>query len=362
MLFVFSSTKEKNKRKENIFQILLVSLQNMKLSIIIPVYRTQNTLKKCLDSVLNQSFTDYEIILVDDESPDHCPQICDEYAQKDKRISVIHKKNGGLSDARNAGINLAKGEYITFVDSDDAIAEDTLQPLINELTTHPDIDILEYPVQERVGHPNEKLLSFQPKEYEDALSYWLVERAYNHTYAWNKIYKRNLFANIRFPKGKNFEDALTIPMLIGLVPTDAPSLEKESIQPKIKVTNVGLYLYEWNSQGITATATYEDILNLYIGHTLALIHLFKQMKGRESEVLAKYRSSLEDFMVQILNTLLDLYDLSGKYETSLPLMSRVKWLKEQNAIQSYKLKLLNILGYHHLCKLHHLITIIRKYL
>lgn len=255
---------------------------------------------------------------------------------------------------------MAKGEYITFVDSDDAIAEDTLQPLINELTEHPDIDILEYPVQERVGHPKEKLLSFQPKEYEDVISYWLEEKAYNHTYAWNKIYRRNLFANIRFPKGKNFEDALTIPMLIGLVPTDTLSLEKGSIQNKIRVTNVGLYLYEWNSQGITATATYEDVLNLYIGHTLSLIHLFKQMKGREPEILAKYRSSLEDFMVQILNTLLDLYDLSGKYETTPPLMSRIKWLQEQNSIQSYKLKLLNTLGYQRLCKLHHLITKIRK--
>lgn len=334
----------------------------MKLSIIIPVYRTEDTLHRCLESILHQSFTDYEIILIDDESPDNCAIICDEYAQNDKRISVIHKKNGGLSDARNAGINLAKGDYITFIDSDDAIAENTLQPLINELNTHPDIDILEYPAQERVGHPKEKLLSFQPKEYEDAISYWLEERAYNHTYAWNKIYRRNLFANIRFPKGKNFEDALTIPMLIGLVPTEHSSSQEKSIQPKIKVTDVGLYLYEWNSQGITATATYKDVLNLYIGHTLSLIHLFKQMKGRDSEVLVKYRSSLEEFMVQILNVLLDLYDLSGKYESSPPLISRVEWLKEQNSIQSYKLRLLNILGYHRLCKLHHLITIIRKYL
>ena len=84
------------------------------------------------------------------------------------------------------------------------------------------------------------------------------------------------------------------------------------------------------------------------------------MKGREPEILAKYRSSLEDFMVQILNTLLDLYDLSGKYETTPPLMSRIKWLQEQNSIQSYKLKLLNTLGYQRLCKLHHLITKIRK--
>ena len=94
----------------------------MKLSIIIPVYRTQDTLARCIQSILVQSFTDYEIILVDDESPDACPNICDDYAVKDKRIKVIHKPNGGLSDARNTGIKQAKGEYITFIDSDSKTA------------------------------------------------------------------------------------------------------------------------------------------------------------------------------------------------------------------------------------------------
>ena len=156
----------------------------MKLSIIIPVYRTQDTLKRCLDSVLIQSFTDYEILLVDDESPDGSPQLCDEYAQKDARIKVIHKKNGGLSDARNVGIAQAKGEYITFIDSDDAITKDTLQLLVAELQKYPQTDILEYPIMEKVGHPTEEhLLSFQPKEYNNAVAYWLGEKVYKHTYA-----------------------------------------------------------------------------------------------------------------------------------------------------------------------------------
>lgn len=99
----------------------------MKLSIIIPVYRTQDTLERCLESILQQSFTDYEMILVDDGSDDGCPQLCDEYARKDARIRVIHKANGGLSDARNAGIRKARGEYITFVDSDDEMVDNTLE-------------------------------------------------------------------------------------------------------------------------------------------------------------------------------------------------------------------------------------------
>ena len=143
----------------------------MKLSIIIPVYRTQDTLPRCLDSILQQSFTDYEVILVDDGSDDGCPQLCDEYARKDARIRVIHKENGGLSDARNAGIYEAKGEYITFIDSDDTIAENTLSLVIEKIIMYPETDILEYPVMERLGNgPKEHLLSFKEKEYQDVQS------------------------------------------------------------------------------------------------------------------------------------------------------------------------------------------------
>ena len=91
------------------------------VSVIIPVYNVEHYLCQCIDSVLAQTYTNLEIILVDDGSPDGCPQICDEYAAKDKRIVVIHKGNGGLSDARNAGLNICKGEYIYFIDSDDII-------------------------------------------------------------------------------------------------------------------------------------------------------------------------------------------------------------------------------------------------
>ena len=136
----------------------------MKLSIIIPVYRAEDTLERCIGSILHQSFTSYELILVDDGSPDACPLLCDEYAGKDSRIHVIHKENGGLSDARNVGIKRAKGLYITFIDSDDTIGENSLQQLMEELYQHPDVDILEYPIMERIGHPHrEKLLSFSPK-------------------------------------------------------------------------------------------------------------------------------------------------------------------------------------------------------
>ena len=161
----------------------------MTLSVIIPVYRVEATLDRCVESVLKQHVDDMEVILVDDGSPDKCPQMCDQWAAKDQRIRVIHKQNGGLSDARNAGIDVACGDYITFVDSDDWIADNTYPPLIDKMA---DIDILEYAIADR--------LPLQEHIYNDINEYWLQEQAYTHTYAWNKIYRRHLFNDVRYPK------------------------------------------------------------------------------------------------------------------------------------------------------------------
>ena len=109
------------------FCSLIRTFANMKLSVIIPVYRVEDTLDRCVESVLCQSVDEMEVILVDDGSPDQCPAKCDLWAEKDARIRVIHKENGGLSDARNAGIDIAQGDFITFVDSDDYLEADTWQ-------------------------------------------------------------------------------------------------------------------------------------------------------------------------------------------------------------------------------------------
>ena len=97
------------------------------ITIVIPVYKVEKYLEKSINSVINQTYQNLEIILVDDGSPDNCPQICEKYAKKDNRIKVIHKENGGLSDARNAGIDIAKGKYITFIDSDDYVTDDYVE-------------------------------------------------------------------------------------------------------------------------------------------------------------------------------------------------------------------------------------------
>ena len=109
----------------------LMQKKNPLISVIVPVYKVEQFIHRCVDSILNQTYTNLEIILVDDGSPDRCGEICDEYAEKDSRIRVIHQKNGGPSAARNAGLDICTGEYIAFVDSDDYIEPDMLQQLLS---------------------------------------------------------------------------------------------------------------------------------------------------------------------------------------------------------------------------------------
>ena len=214
----------------------------MKLSIVIPVYRVEGTLDRCVESVLIQDVDDMEVILVDDGSPDSCPQMCDQWAARDNRIQVIHKKNGGLSDARNAGIDVAHGDFLTFVDSDDYLAPGTYAPLLDIIE---DADILEYAIANR--------LSPEDHTYTDMNEYWLQGRAYQHTYAWNKIYRRALFEQVRFPKGKVFEDVYTLPQLL-----------KQA--RKVKTSSKGHYHYCYNPQGITANASGEQLAMLLEAH------------------------------------------------------------------------------------------------
>ena len=179
------------------------------ISIIVPVYNVERWIGKCIDSIINQTYKNLEIILVDDGSPDNCPAICDEYAEKDKRIKVIHKKNGGLSDARNAGLEIATGEYIGFVDSDDWIEKDMFEYLADGLTKY-DADIS---ICNIINVYNFKTIIDKANMDVVVDKYEGLERLFSdrlENYAWNKLYKRDCWKGVRFPKGKNFEDVLTI--------------------------------------------------------------------------------------------------------------------------------------------------------
>lgn len=180
------------------------------ISIIVPIYKVELYLRKCVNSILAQTYQNLEIILVDDGSPDNCGLICDEYANRDSRIRVIHKENGGLSDARNAGIDIAQGEYITFLDSDDWIAPDMYECLYRAAQEYrADITICEYYNCWRTSssgpHAN-KVRIYHGQEAMEALLNLDVGN-----YAWNKLFKRTLWTpDIRFPVGQLFEDVRTI--------------------------------------------------------------------------------------------------------------------------------------------------------
>ena len=183
-----------------------------KVSIIIPIYKVEKYIRKCIDSVLKQTYNNIEIILVDDGSPDNCPSICDEYAKKDNRIKIIHKKNGGLSDARNYGLDIATGNWITFIDSDDYVTEDYVETLLNLSEINYDIGVIlpQYVYEGKINKKNqEKKSKSIILKSVDALEMMLYQKEFD-TSAWGKIYKKELFENVRFPKGKLYEDISTI--------------------------------------------------------------------------------------------------------------------------------------------------------
>lgn len=178
-----------------------------KISIIVPVYKVEKYLRRCVDSILNQTFTDFECILVDDGSPDRCGEICDEYAKADKRIKVIHKENGGLSDARNAGIDTARGEYLGFVDSDDWIHPNMYEILYKAITKN-DVKLSACAYKETdVKEIFEEIFTSEIEIYNGMD--FLMTNYVTAVVAWNKLYHRSLFNELRYPFGKIHEDEFT---------------------------------------------------------------------------------------------------------------------------------------------------------
>ena len=182
------------------------------LSIIVPVYKVENYLPKCIDSILAQTFTDFELILVDDGSPDNCPALCDAAAEKDARVRVIHQKNGGLSAARNAGLDAARGAWIGFVDSDDYIAPEMYEVLYQAVqSTGADLALCDYAEVDEAGTPCPQMhVSLSEGELTGQE---LLKRASGLMVqlAWNKLYRRAIFTQMRYPEGKLNEDLFLIP-------------------------------------------------------------------------------------------------------------------------------------------------------
>ena len=179
------------------------------LSVIVPVYQVETWLDECVQSILNQSFTDFELILVDDGSHDGCPSICDRYAMEDSRVCVIHQPNSGVSVARNAGLDRARGKYISMIDSDDVLGPGSYEPNIAVLEAHPEVDFVQLPILERWGteSPVERRApeAIVVKGGDEVFRSWQrngVITGYMH----NKIFRKVLFDHLRFKPGIIFED------------------------------------------------------------------------------------------------------------------------------------------------------------
>lgn len=218
---------------------------NELISIIIPVYNVERYLHQCVDSVLKQTYTNLEIILVDDGSPDTSPAICDEYAQKDKRIKVIHKENGGLSSARNTGLDAATGDFIYFLDSDDYIGDTTVSSLYEHIHDNKQIAIAIGYFTALKGDSfstyNEDWLFDSPRiiESNDFANRMLMEKS-NHA-ATAKLYRKEIFHNLRFQLNKKNEDVLFESDLIPII---------ESSQYKCVDVPIYTYFYRQHEKSI----------------------------------------------------------------------------------------------------------------
>ncbi len=262
------------------------------LSIIIPVYKTESTLDRCLTSVLRQQ-VDLEVILVDDGSPDKCPQMCDEWDRRDPRVRTFHQPNRGLSAARNTGIEQARGEYLTFVDSDDYLSSGTYKPLMDILEMHPEFDILEFGVVKFENSSERQEIILADRVYHNRLDYWLRARAYDHSYAWNKIFRRWIFDKVRFPEGRVFEDIQTLPKLVRLAQC-------------VATVSSGCYHYTLNEKGITRQAGATEVKQLLEAH----LPLLGEMLAEDTRRL-DVDYGLSRYYLMVLNIQITYMLLSG---------------------------------------------------
>lgn len=247
------------------------------ISIIVPVYKVEPYLRKCLDSILAQTYTDFELILVDDGSPDRCGAICDEYAQLDARIRVLHQKNGGISAARNAGLDVVQGEYLTFIDSDDMVSPAYLEDLLHALLAEQaDISVCGMLQFTDGTEPAANSAPSCPPETisgrEACLSIYRMDGKVWVT-ACGKLYRTALFTGIRFPLGRIHEDQDVIPQVLYCA-------------AKVTISTMPLYLYRLSPDSITrqtfSSRRFDDIEAVR-----SCISFFAKKNDRELVQLAK---------------------------------------------------------------------------
>lgn len=299
-----------------------------KISVIVPIYNVEKYLTRCVDSILNQTYKNLEIILVDDGSPDKCGIIADNYQSKDNRIKSVHKKNGGLSDARNYGMRYATGEYVLFVDSDDWLKEEMIEVLYN-LAVENNADI----VQSGFYYKYDDYLLYDDRYYKEdmkpiklnkeELMKELVINERVKNFAWGKLYKLNLIKDIPFEKGVLFEDVFWAHKVMDRV-------------NRYVICHKPMCYYLQRNDSIVSTYTVRSldiIKGLRIRHKFieenypklcsesyriltrtTLMHYYLLNKNKEKDIDGSYRKDLRDYIVtnyeDILYSIKDYNELS----------------------------------------------------
>ena len=276
------------------------------ISVIIPVYNVKPYLEEAIDSVLHQTYTNLEIILVDDGSTDESGEMCDAYAKKDSRIRVIHQKNKGLSGARNAGLDICSGDMIAFLDSDDAYCKDTLFKLQDAMQCS-GADLVECNLA--VYHTCSKMdpAEANTKGQKNTLQTGLYKKqqaicmpvdGYIKVYTWNKLYKRTLWNNFQFPEGHNYEDVEII----------LPLLEKAD---SIFYLNEPLIMYRKRPGSITSSYTIKNARDRvrayrhYLNYIRSHIPQYFEEQHLKKAVQKYYRSLLSTYFKYSINNISD---------------------------------------------------------
>lgn len=298
----------------------------MKLSIIVPVYNVEKYLHECLESILGQKFTDYELILVDDGSTDRCGTICDDYARKDARIRVIHRENGGLSAARNTGLDTAQGDYIAFVDADDHIGKGFLARAMQLADAdETPADIIEMPVEVYYNSPTRHYLygdsldNDRTCHFPQSWTTWIETEGITHTYAWNKLYRSKLFRKLRFPEGRTFEDLHTIPKLMKkarIVTFCGPTTAEER------------YYYRFRESSITTAAGRRTLNDALRHHCPLMSELTYTTYSVSPRSIGRYFIQVTNLFIDLLRKL-DKADMQDEEQAAL--IKKVhKYLKRLN--------------------------------
>lgn len=298
------------------------------ISVIVPIYNVDKYLNKCIDSILEQTYRNLEIILVDDGSTDSCGAICDEYACSDKRIKVIHKINGGLSSARNAGLNICTGSLISFVDSDDYLETNMIEELWKNMHEfESDISICNYfRDNNRKKVINKELFDSETFVAEEDDKFLFLHKHYTLTiHAWGKLYKRELFDGIRYPDGKIYEDAFIVCDLL-----DRARVVSYLMKPLYN------YVYRENSIFHTFSVKHFDKIeafNIKIG--------FFEKKGMTDYALIEKNKKCQNiffFLVKMRVLKINDESIYLKYYTELVECSRsINWTDASKYVKRFKL-------------------------